>query len=675
MPLEEAAVGAAAALPVPDDVGLFGSAIARRTISPGFKQAAKSKDIAVVGKSSPLEAAGPFDVFGPAAAPHAAEVPVHAVRQRPKGAADAALRPTTGMSLRERAYLKSSMGNRGEPMEANGARPPLRKVKPIPKLDLRVAVMMGDKNATQDKPNRNDVLKFGPGQKALRLPPRPVSVLEGAQFAGRLDALRVDRPHSVASTVQSAGSPVRISFMDQVETHAAHVPRFQTAATSSRASTALEPLRLNTAELIRQNEILRLENEELRQAMLADDGEWHGAAEWQGHAKFRGGTAASRRSSTLTALSKSSTISSSGTNRSGLQKPADDALTVRSNLSTTSSIRYFQGAEAPAQDRIEALKAEISHHQQQEAQLRAALFQAANTLPTHAQGHADRQQFAKASGPNSRIQSRASTRASQSPAVRSSLALPSLQAEVNEDDRGGVFGPGPTRTGRTPSVRSFRTQLSETPSIRSSLPRTVGNLTPYPRETTAASNAAVIGQQLTTIGEEKHEANAISAHSHPVPLTTAGGVTAGPHAISIHSGENKWVANGLKIDPRTSTVAMSLSARLTYPNKRLQTVAIGGGGSYGHAALGRGSIMVEHAVPLSDGLMVRGPNDSTSDGTAKQAGATAGSGIGKTKLKGDANANCWHASNVTSALRWEARTRKFLALAARRELAMPARCD
>jgi hypothetical protein len=185
----------------------------------------------------------------------------------------------------------------------------------------------------------------------------------------------------------------------------------------------------------------------------------------------------------------------------------------------------------------------------------------------------------------------------------------------------------------------------------------------------------VIGQQLTTIGEEKHEANAISAHSHPVPLTTAGGVTAGPHAISIHSGENKWVANGLKIDPRTSTVAMSLSARLTYPNKRLQTVAIGGGGSYGHAALGRGSIMVEHAVPLSDGLMVRGPNDSTSDGTAKQAGATAGSGIGKTKLKGDANANCWHASNVTSALRWEARTRKFLALAARRELAMPARCD
>jgi hypothetical protein len=104
-------------------------------------------------------------------------------------------------------------------------------------------------------------------------------------------------------------------------------------------------------------------------------------------------------------------------------------------------------------------------------------------------------------------------------------------------------------------------------------------------------------------------------------------------------------------------------------------VAIGGGGSYGHAALGRGSIMVEHAVPLSDGLMVRGPNDSTSDGTAKQAGATAGSGIGKTKLKGDANANCWHASNVTSALRWEARTRKFLALAARRELAMPARCD
>jgi len=288
---------------------------------------------------------------------------------------------------------------------------------------------------------------------------------------------------------------------------------------------------------------------------------------------------------------------------------------------------------------------------------------------------ADRQQFANASGLNSRIQSRASTSASQSPAVRSSLALPNLQAEVNEDDRGGVFGPGPTRTGRTPSVRSFRTQLSETPSIRSSLPRTVGNLTPYPRETTAASNAAVIGQQLTTIGEEKHEANAISAHSHPVPLTTAGGVTAGPHAISIHSGENKWVANGLKIDPRTSTVAMSLSARLTYPNKRLQTVAIGGGGSYGHAALGRGSIMVEHAVPLSDGLMVRGPNDSTSDGTAKQAGATAGSGIGKTKLKGDANANCWHASNVTSALRWEARTRKFLALAARRELAMSARCD
>jgi hypothetical protein len=52
----------------------------------------------------------------------------------------------------------------------------------------------------------------------------------------------------------------------------------------------------------------------------------------------------------------------------------------------------------------------------------------------------------------------------------------------------GVVCLDQARTERMPSIKSFCTQLSETPSIRSSLPRTVGTL-PYPRETTAASNA------------------------------------------------------------------------------------------------------------------------------------------------------------------------------------------
>ena len=682
MAAEHGAEGAA-----PDGGGLFASAVARRAVSPGFKHAAQSKDLAILGKPSPLEAVAPAAAPAADAAPRAAEASAQAVRQRlahvhqergPAAASPATARPITGMSLRERAYLKSSMGRRhGEPAAASAARPPLPKVMPIPPLNLRVAVgLMGDQNAGRGK-NPNAVPKARPGagqkQPALQLPPRPASVLEGAHHAERADALRVDRPHSVAGTVRSAGSPVPGAMLPG---HGSSGSRAHTAASrdtaSSRASTALEPLRLNTAELIRQNEVLRQENEELRQLMVADASDWHQ------HARSRGGTAASRRSGTLTALSNRSTLSSSWTNRSGLQKPADDALTGRSNLSTANSIRYFQGDETPAEDRIEALKAEIFHHQHQEEQLKAALLQAANTLPTHAKEQADRRPSAKASGSNSQIQSRASTSAAKSPYVRSPLALPSLHAaEADAEDRGGALGSGQTSAGRTPLVASSRTQPSERASLKSSLPRTAGNLTPYPREGTTSSNAAVIGQQLTTIaegldqptesGSEGLNASRLASLTNsPFSLRGAPLTTAGPHAITVKNGENEWVAHGLKLDPRTSTVAMSLSARLTYPNKRLQTKGAGGGGSYAYAAMGRGPIMVEHAIPLSDGLMVRSPNDSMSDGriTSEQAGATGGSSlstssVSKRKLKGDATANCWHATNVTSALRWEARTRKF----------------
>jgi len=197
--------------------------------------------------------------------------------------------------------------------------------------------------------------------------------------------------------------------------------------------------------------------------------------------------------------------------------------------------------------------------------------------------------------------------------------------------------------------------------------RTLGNLTPYPREGTRSSNTAAIGARLSQSTAQDGGGNQQTctilrqSGDSDKPLTRLG-----PHAITVNRGEAEWMADGLKIDPFASNVGMSNSARLTYPAKRLQTLSLGGGGSYAYGVVGRGPIMVANALPVPDGLMVRSPDHSVTsphehDGVGAVQGnasmGSTGSVMSKPKPKrGDAEANAWHCSQVTSALRWEVRT-------------------
>jgi len=535
-------------------------------------------------------------------------------------------RPSTSMSLRDRAYLKSSMGNRTEHGMPQLARP---RVMAIPPLNLRVAVGLMGKDRPQ-RPLPKAVLKLGNGQKVVMagLPPRPESVMGVASGAAQREALLVGRPHSVAGSAigSTAASPVRISFVDHVgitSLPSAHIdPMYEHS--SSRASTALEPLRLNTAELVRQNFILRQENEELRQLAVWDLG---GSSRKGGTV----GTEASHRSGTLTAMSNRSTLSSSrqSTHRSGLPRTAacNVMLTERSNLSTANSIRFIQGAEEPADRRIKALEAEIVEHQKREEALKASLLAAATTVP-----------------------------------MRESEPL--INIRVHSD----------SGFENTPSARTFRSISSTSHSSQatlsriSSVARTPGNLTPYPREGTRSSNSAAIGalisQSTAQDGGGNQQTCTVLRQSgdSDKPLTRLG-----PHAITVNRGEAEWMAYGLKIDPFASNVGVSNSARLTYPAKRLQTLSLGGRGSYAYGVVGRGPIMVANALPVPNGLMVRGPDHSVTsphehDGVGAVQGdasmGSTGSVLSKSKPKrGDAEANAWHCSQVTSALRWEVRTR------------------
>lgn len=608
-----------------------------RSISPGFNvasraHASKEQSMALVGRRSGLPTplhepatmlAGGRRAANPGAKPAAAPLP-------------GGLRPGTSMSLRDRAYLKSSTGNRaGEQRALQVARLPLPNIKVVPPLDLTVAVgLMGHDKGPQMFLQKQ-VLKLGNGKKVVMagLPPRPESVTGiSSSGAARNEALLVSRPHSVAglaSGFNAASPPLRISFVDHVGRSAlssAHNDD-EHEHSPSRSRTALEPLRLNTAELVRQNEILRQENEELRQLAVWDMG---GSNRGGGTAD----TAASRRSGTLTAMSNRSTVSSSwqSTHRSSVlprRTAASNAmLTERSDLSTANSIKFIQGGEAPAEKRIKALEAEIVEHQQREETLRASLL-AANTLPLHEN-----------------------------------------EPVINIQMHGSSFE-------NSPSVRTSRTISSTSPSANpklsrmSSVARTPGNLTPYPREGTSSSNSAVIGarlsQSLAQEGDSALNRQTLTAFRQSgksaMPLTWAG-----PHAMTVHRGEADWIADGLKIDPVASNVIMSQSARLTYPAKRLQTLAHGGGGSYAYGVVGRGPIMVANGLPVPDGLMVRSPDISAAsahlpDGASELRGDTSlGSSqvLKKTNVRrGDAEANAWHCSQVTSALRWEARTRKF----------------
>ena len=627
-----------------------------RTLLPQHEQPAASKEaLALFGKQSPHGLA----------AEHDAQIGVR-VEPTLHGPVAAALpggrrRPTTSMSLRERAYLKSS---RGQQQPTAAERSQLPKLKPIPRLDLSRAVVApeqqqrtvleyGNKGSLKGPP------KLGKGrvaQMAAGLPPRPSSVLGTARSgaAARKDALQVPRPFSVAS---AAGRPREVAFAHGVDMLPDPEYHSITSAqtTHSRASSALGPLRLNTAELIRQNEILKQENEELRRIAYEEAG---GGREFSGS----WGGAASRRSESPSVLSNRSTLSSAWRSTHRSRKPSTSGsnamLTVRSDVSTAESIKFIQGKEHPAETRIKELEAEILKHRQREEDMQAALLLSAADLPiarpdsvqdvrNEQISQVDHRPFPtkEDEAPTIQIDLQACSTRRESPPVRSSLSKPTT---------------------------SHSAKLSRLLSV----PRTAGNLTPYPRGSTASSNAAVIGAQrgMTQDGlngskpsDSQQQATMSSTGAHPV-------TSSGPYSIVMkHHSDTEWVAQGLKIDPLNSTVEMSQSARLTYPAKRLLTLAHGGGGSWAYSAAGRGPILINHAARVPDGLMVRSPPRHTQprpiggsacgQGEQPQGDVTdfnGGEQLQKSKvMRGDKEANSWHATLASSAMRWDARTRKF----------------
>jgi hypothetical protein len=668
-----------------------------RALSPGLASASKEA-LSLHGKQSPL---GSAVVSIQAAATErrtpGADRPDKVVGPTP-AALPGGLRPTTSMSLRERAYLKSSMGSRvrnDRERDALRGRPLPAKTKAIPPLDLRMVrdgEVMGQKMGAGTK---KVVLKPSPliNKAPLGLPPRPVSVQDMSLNVSRTEALLVGRPHSVSSTAGgSAKKPIQnastSTHQETQNTTRSNLSVAKTAASEtspSRASTALPSLRLNTAELVRQNDILRRENEELRKSILRQA---NGATStyYQAEERERVDTAGSDRSALLTALSSHSTVTSTtwhSKRRARTQTAVSGIMgSARSNLSTASSIKYFQGEDAPAETRIKALQAEIAEHQKREQLLRASLLAAGksrmhtpkeNQVPQTA--NLDVQVDAGVQRPWSRttsctVHSRVNARDEVAQSSRQHVAALAPPRTTN-----GKLTPYPSAHQSNSSVLSTSqptARSNATEKSRANIP-----FDSFVRSGTPNSTTAVIGAQIVESHADKKQSSSgflRDGLTNPLPVTSLG-----THTFCLQSpislGKDEWMAEGQKINPN-STVDMSISGRLKYPNKRLQTLACGGGGSYAYSALGRGPIMLESGMPVPDGLMVLSPvrttdladsgqgteKDKTEGGretASKLDGSTADSSMQRSKLRGDAEANSWHASQISSGLRWEALTREF----------------
>ena len=637
-----------------------GADMSARPILPPHEQPAASKEVlTLVGKQSPHGLSADLS-----AQSCAREEPV------PHGPTAAPLpggrrRPTTSMSLRDRAYLKSSRGQQPAP----AARPPLPKLKAIPPLDLQKAIA-----PFSGKGGRADAVGAAGGNKsgligALKdrsiqlagLPARPASVLGTVRSdAVQKDALQVDRPYSVAGMASGALNRA-VGFANGVDLLPDAESRSISSAgiAHSRVGSALGPLRLNTAELIRQNEILKRENDELRRLALQDAGGPRGGQ----LLGSRGGR--SGRSESLTVLSNRSTLSSTwqSTNRS--RKPSTSGsnalLTGRSDLSTANSIKFIQGKENPAEKRIQELEAEILRHRQREEELKASL------LSTESLSNAQ-SDFRVLVDHDLALEQVQRDALPHRPFPANEVDFPTMQIDMQSR---------PETRHELPAGRSSPSVLSTARSARPpvshvmSAPRTAGNLTPYPRGASAISNSAVIGAPRGVTADETNGKDKPEFQPQTISRTGAHPVTSpGPHAIVLKDhGNNEWVAQGLKIDPLKSSVEMSQSSRLVYPNQRLHTLAHGGGGSYAYSAAGRGPIMGLHSTHVPDGLMVRSPvrngparpaDGSASEQEEAQPDRFSVSVKRRPKvLRGDKEANSWHADLASSGMRWVSRTRKF----------------
>ena len=640
-----------------DRLAIVESSVLTRSASPNIAQnlkkfttVSKEREFTLFGKQSPFGNGSP-----PSSAQWQCDVTDQDAGQCTKKrgvmhALPGGSRPSTSMSLRDRAYLKSSLGTLNQEQSSKqNMRPHLPKVMEnthIPPLNLQSAVnLMGTPKFSKDMWGK---------MKVMGLPPRPASVMGSennslAENAGLHDATQ----HYIHRNMSGSCTASQRS--------------------TSRLGSALEPLRLNTADLIRQNEILRQENEELRrlmeedEEMLQENGKlqnFFSRKSGQNTSETRDGRkAASHRLGTLTALSTRSAVSTA----SGMPRTAASSmLTGRSNLSSAGSIKFIQGEEGPAEKRIRELQAEIAKHEKVEEELRAGLLRAANSQPSY---------------------------------LRAAMSKPSSQQ--------GIKPPGnslPFAAQQLVPVPSTARSAEDAMQRIASVSRTSGNPTPLSgpriveessREATASSTAAVRGAQSgqahtpqtvprdwtdcsSTLNRDSlvpaywrasdaaagpclAESHTSSVGSWNAPVTRAG-----PHAVTVHSGESEargvaegfrseWVAAGLKVDPVGSSFGVSNSARLTYPNKRVQTIAYAGGGSYAYAASGRPPIMVSNALPLPDGLLVRSPDASLrSEGDGGVGHFSGSSGqqdttgeLKKTVVKlGDREGNSWHASQA-----------------------------
>ena len=601
-----------------------------------MKAAASKEELSLVGKQSP---------FGlPVCAPGVVHAVPHATPMRLSGG----VRPKTGMSLRDRAYLKSSRGDSGA--QAGKTVAQCTDTKAIPPLNLkgrtgqdveRLATGKQKALVLKDaKGQQQDALRTGSGKGrgplGLTLPPRPASVQTSKKVPGAMtdESAPFNRPHSVADAAKAMSPDSSESARCRSQTRSEMGSResarsiAMSQALTQQSRSALPSLRLNTAELVRQNEMLRRENDELRQSILRQANKEAYRKElplWGGH-----GAAASDRSRSVTALSDHTTLTTksrhSGKSNRLAEMPAGctDAITSgRSGVTTASGIRYFHGGATPAGAR--------------------------DTTSLHA--------IQELSAP---------------PTSRSHDNL-CLGEETVKNLAQSVSIDGPALSKRHIQARS----VPQSPGVAS-----------HSRAATASSNVAIIGARLepTQDDEEAPPSEKLTAVSHSIQRNAAATSQvkgAGENKIFARNNftQNEWVAEGLVVDPVRSELAVSNSGRITYPKSRLSAVK--------GAATGRGPIMGERAQPVPHGLLVRSPvavsGGVLQPGTSRARGSgglsateldvqktlsqqskvedTTDSKVGDTVLirgtaqkvqrkKGDSEGNCWHASLASACLQW-----------------------
>lgn len=500
----------------------------------------------------------------------------------------ASFRPVSSLSLRERAYLKTSSGH-NTPAASERAFPSNRRPGlPTPGYlagGRRVPISSTPDSALEHGSQKSE--GWNKSSRVDALPARPASVVGLLRPGTDLSRPGTDMSRPEIFMMEDGWEDKRAAVLKATDDTLSEAPTTQlvraiNSSLSGRALTTgylqsrsedLAPLRLNTADLIRQNENLRRENEELRRIAglsTAGDGK-------EGEAR----SDADQHSMPSTPLLRVPPASA--------KTPAATLApsTARNSIGSSSSMRFIDGPEPPRKDRIASLMAEIEAHRKREDGIRYDLV--------HAMAD-DEDEVA------SRFSHLPST-VPPTPVMLEQLPIPS-----------------------TPDlVRRLNSDASSEATQPWTPPQAQQRASPSPQYPQSAPRSA-----LSTPGQQ-------SARRAPGPR--------GPHAVTV----GKWEAVNQTINEQ-SLVTRSPSSRLSYSHPRFLTAAIGGGGSYAYAALGRGPIFLEERLRLPLGHMTKQDDLQATQAMAAQRRAT--------QKRGLAHTNSWHPHGLASNFQWAAATQE-----------------